>query len=382
VLFTQIILKNLRHRATRTLLTVLGLAIAVAAITVLWNTAWGYADSAGNYYAARDVDIVVVRAGVSNRLTSRLGIDLKQRLAAVPNVAHVDGILTEMVLLGDSNLLGIPFRGYALDSPTLAKLQLRDGRPLAASDSSTVLIGNALAAALNMKAGETLEIEGTPFTISGVFLGNNPFDANSIVGRLPEVQKLMGRADVVSEYQLSVAPAARDEAGLDQVCRAIESLRDDAGAPLGFKAQPTNLFIHRATEARLGTAMAWATTAIVTALSLLGMLNTMLMSVAERTRELGILQAIGWRKSRILRLVLGESLLISVAAAVAGSIVAVLLVQALALWPRTSLLVPSHLSTVALAVGSIGAIVMGIAGSLYPAAYAANLPPVEALERD
>ena len=53
-------------------MTVVSLAVAVTAITTLWSTVWGYAESAGNYYSARDVDIVVVRAGVANRLTSSL----------------------------------------------------------------------------------------------------------------------------------------------------------------------------------------------------------------------------------------------------------------------------------------------------------------------
>ena len=55
--------------------------------------------------------------------------------------------------------------------------------------------------------------------------------------------------------------------------------------PLGLKAQTTHQFVDSATEAKLGTAMAWATSAIVLVLSLVGMLNTMLMSVMERTRN-------------------------------------------------------------------------------------------------
>ena len=164
-----------------------------------------------------------------------------------------------------------------------------------------------------------------------------------------------------------------------KISKSIESLRDDEQQPLGFQAQPTNQFVQGATEAKLGAAMAWATTAIVTSLSLLGMLNTMLMSVAERTRELGLLTAIGWRRSRIVRLVLGESLIISLLAATVGSLVAVALVRALAAWQLTSLLVPASLSATSVVVGFFGALFTGIVGSLYPALYAASLSPVESL---
>src|SRR6185503_18801192 len=107
--FVAIIFKNLRQRIGRTAMTIAGIAVAVTAITSLWNIVWGYAESANNYYSARDVDIVVVRAGVSNRLTSSLRAELAPRLTALPGIASVDPSLTDMVSLGDAHLIGIPF---------------------------------------------------------------------------------------------------------------------------------------------------------------------------------------------------------------------------------------------------------------------------------
>ena len=112
MLFGELILKNVRQRTGRTLMTVVGLAVAVTAIITLWSTVWGYAETAGNYYSARGVDIVVVRAGVSNRLTSSLRVDLAERLAKLPGVEAVDGSLTEMVALGKAQLIGIPLHGF------------------------------------------------------------------------------------------------------------------------------------------------------------------------------------------------------------------------------------------------------------------------------
>src|SRR5690348_6162542 len=107
MLFVELIWKNLRQRPTRSLLTAAGLAIAIAAIVVLWTVAWGYAESSRKFYAQRGVDIVVVRAGVSNRLTSRMSEELTQRIKTVTGVARVDGVLTEMVSLGDAKVIGI-----------------------------------------------------------------------------------------------------------------------------------------------------------------------------------------------------------------------------------------------------------------------------------
>jgi putative ABC transport system permease protein len=382
MLFVELIWKNLRERPTRSLLTVSGLAIAVAAIVVLWTAAWGYADSSRKYYAQRGADIVIVRAGVSNRFTSRMPEDLKQLIASVPDVARVDGTLTEMVSLGDAKVIGIPLRGYEPNSPALEGLEMSSGRKLNADDRGAVLLGASLAESLGKHAGDKMEIEATPFEIAGIYLAGNPFDSNGIVAPLVDVQKLMDRPGVISEFQVRVDPSSRNQTGLQEICRNIEALRNDREQPLGLKAQPTNSFINSASEAKLGGAMAWATTTIVLALSLMGMLNTMAMSVLDRTRELGILRAIGWTRGRIVRMILGESCTLSLASATLGLLAAWCVVRLLASWSRTNLIVPPSLSSTAIGLGIAAAIATGIVGALYPAAHAAHVPPIESLRHE
>lgn len=380
--FVEIIFKNLRHRPVRTLLTVLGLAVAVMAMTSLWSIAWGYAASANDFYAKRGVDIVVVRAGVANRLTSSLQIELAPRIKEVPGVANVDVSITDMVSLGEANLIGIPLRGLQSDGFAAKQLTLGVGEPLAASDRRVVLVGRGIADALGKKAGDTIHIEDQDFHIKGIIEPTNPFDSNSVVATLADVQQLMGRQGVVSEVQVQVEPSVNNEDALRGVCRDIENLRDAAGQPLGLKAQPTRQFVSGATESQLGTSLAWAVTVIVFALSLVGMLNTMLMSVSERTRELGVLRAIGWRRRRLLRMILGESVLLGVAGAIVGAAAAAMLVRVLAGWSRTSLFVPANIDFTAMCVGFLGAIGAGFAGSVYPALRAASVPPVESLRHE
>ena len=143
---------------------------------------------------------------------------------------------------------------------------------------------------------------------------------------------------------MRAAKSVRDDAALQSVCRAIEALQDDQHQPLGLKAQPTHQFVSNATESKLGGASAWAITAIVVVLSFASILNTMLMSVIERTKELGILRAVGWRRSRVLRMILGESAAISLAGAIVGSMLSWVLIRILSNWSRTTLLVPTTIS--------------------------------------
>ena len=79
--------------------------------------------------------------------------------------------------------------------------------------------------------------------------------------------------------------------------------------------------------------MAWITSAIALIVGSIGMLNTMIVSVLERTQEIGILRAIGWRKSRIMKMILVESFTLSFSGAVFGILLAFVLLRALAGFP-------------------------------------------------
>ncbi len=377
--FAEIPLKNLLHRTTRTALAILGLSVAVAAITTLWTVAWGYAASANEFYALRRVDIVVVRAGVSNRLTSNLQMGVADRIRALAGVENADGSLTEMVSLGGSHLLGIPMRGLVPGASALRDLHIREGSIFHDNAKNVVLIGSGLADAIVKRPDQTLEIEGSDFRVIGVFQADNPFDAYSIMAPIADVQQLMGRAGIVSEFQVRVAASARNQGAMSRLCQQIESLTNADGQPLGLKAERTHDFVESASESRLAGAMAWATTAIVGVLSFVGMFNTMLMSVLERTRELGMLRAVGWKPSRIVRMIVGESALMCAIAAIIGTLAAGLLVALMRRLPATSLFVPDRISSAAVAFGVAAAFVAALGGSCYSALRAASVSPIESL---
>jgi putative ABC transport system permease protein len=379
MLFLEVIAKNLMRRKTRTLLTIAGLAAAVATSTALLSSAWSFASSSRDFYSSRGVDVVVCRAGVSERITSSLSAALAGRLRALPDVAWAEGSLTEMVSLGERALIGIPMHGVDPAGPTAEKLELTSGRKLAAGDHRAVLLGSALAEGLKHRPGETLQIEGTVFHIAGVFQTADAIEANTIIAPLTDVQDLMGRPGQVSEFQIRAVPAAANDAGIAQLCREIESLHDVPGRSLGFKALPMRKFVDSDTETRLTWAMAWGTSVVAVGLSLVAMLNTMLMSVLERTKEFGLLRAIGWTRGRVMRMVLGESLVIGLCASLAGAAGAGLFVRAMGTWSYTRNFVQPTLSAEAVVLGIALTIFAGVAGSLYPAYRGATCVPLTAL---
>jgi putative ABC transport system permease protein len=382
MLFVEVIAKNITRRKTRTLLTAAGLAAAVAATTTLLNVAWAFARSATDSYKSRNVDIVVVRAGVAERITSSLGASLATRLSQLPEIAGVDGSLTEMVSFGQHTMVGIPLHGLDPTGFGLGRLQVVSGQTLKKTDRHTVLMGSGLARALKKKAGESVEIEKIPFHIAGIFESDNILESNTAAAPLADVQELMDRPGQVSEFQLRVTPATGNGPAIEALCRKIESLRDEKGGSLGFKAMPTGQFVKSDMETRLTTGLAWGTSLITVVLSIVGMLNTMLMSVLERTRELGILRAIGWTRGRVMRLILGESLAIGLAGSVVGAIFAALFLQLLAGWSFTRNIVQPGLSASAVLSAVALMLAAALAGSCYPAYRGATVAPTEALRAD
>ncbi len=107
----------------------------------------------------------------------------------------------------------------------------------------------------------------------------------------------------------------------------------------------------------------------------LGIINTMLMSVFERTREIGVLKAVGWSNKRILGMIVGESLVITIVSAIIGSLIGFFACTLLG--PQMGI---EPLFTPKIFIQAFGiAIVVGIIGGLYPAIKAVKLPPTEAL---
>ena len=134
------------------------------------------------------------------------------------------------------------------------------------------------------------------------------------------------------------------------------------------------------TQIRLARAMAWTTAAVALILGSVGMLNTMLMSIFERTREIGILRAVGWRRRRVLALVLGEALVDRLdRARCSACVLAVVGLRAITLAPTARGFINPNLPPEVLLIALAMGVGLSLLGGLYPAARAAALEPTEAL---
>ena len=110
-----------------------------------------------------------------------------------------------------------------------------------------------------------------------------------------------------------------------------------------------------------------------------GVMNTMVMSVLERTREIGILRAVGWSGRRILRMIIGESLLLCLVAAGVGAGLGVLATRAILLIDTVRTLLEPQYTLDIFIRGLVVAVGVALLGALYPALRAVRLTPMEAL---
>jgi putative ABC transport system permease protein len=302
-------------------------------------------------------------------------------LARLSGVIAVDGPLQETVSLKFSGaadhphvLLGRNPQGFSLRS-----IAIQSGRNLAADDRRCVLVGAGLAAGLKEKPGDELAIEGIPFRIVGVFVSDNPVETNLLIAPLQDVQELMDRHEQVTQFELQVDQEHQVLEKTRALCEEIEALHDAAGQALGLQALPAREFVSSSTRNRLGLALAWGTTTIAVVLASLGVMNTLLVSVQQRTREIGVLRAIGWPRSRVLRFILVEAGVLGVVAIGCGLLLAVIGAAILVRVPAIREVTGPLLTWKGLLFGALPAGAATLLGGWYPAWRATRIPATEAL---
>ncbi len=305
--FSTFLFKNLFRRPARTMLTVLGLAVAVGAVVSLVGVATGFKDSFMKLYESRDVDLVVTRAGGNEALNSGLPEQLGEPIAKLEGVKEVQGGLVDAVDFHKEGLeLPVIVNGYDPKSSIFGELKILSGGRLNQGDNHKIMIGRVLAANLGKKVGDKVELYGSEdFEIVGIYETSNVFENGGAIVLLSELQRLDNKPNEISGFTVSaIKPISEQQ--LDDLAQRILQLQP------GLKVTKSKDFVNNVQQIKMSGAVAWVTSAIALIIGAIGMLNTMIMSVFERTKEIGTLRAIGWRRSRIIQMILGESLILSI----------------------------------------------------------------------
>jgi putative ABC transport system permease protein len=371
--FLTMTFRNVMRRPLRSGLTLVAVALAVCAVVSLVGIANGFKSTFMDFYQGAGVDLLVVRSGSARRLTSTLDETLGDRIAALDGVVDVIPGLADVVSFPDQGLYVVPVSGLVPETQVFEAMEPISGRRLLKTDDRAVMVGITLADSLGKKVGDKLEIvEEEEYTIVGIFESFNVLQNGSLVISVPELQRLMGREGEVSGFSI-ITRDASDKELLDRIAVAVTAMEPEV------KVRPTREHVESLTEIQMAVAMAWLTSAVAIVIGSIGVLNTMFMSIQERTLEIGLLRAIGWTRVRIVAMILLESVLLSAIGAAIGISVAFVLVSLLTQMPAVNGLIEGRIQFAVVMQGLIIALVVGFLGGLLPAFAASRLSPSEAL---
>ncbi|WP_305041251.1 ABC transporter permease [Geoalkalibacter sp.] len=243
-----------------------------------------------------------------------------------------------------------------------------DGRPVAADDE--LVAGSEVAAALDLRMGQQLEINGRTFTLVGLLQPTGAQDDRMLIGSLGMAQQLLGKQDNISLVEVAALCAdCPVEEIVEQIAQVLPYTRVIA------MQQVVKSRMHALDQFRL---LSLSVAGVVVFIGALVVFVTMMGSVNERTREIGIFRALGFRRGHVVGLILLEAFIVSLVAGILGYLSGIGATRALLPFLATE---HPHFEWSALLMGGsiLLAVAVGALASLYPALHASRMDPTEAL---
>ncbi len=359
------ILKNLWRRATRSILTLLGIAIGVAAVVALGAVAKGFTANFATAVGGGDNDLLITQANAMDPVFSKLDDTVGLRLQAIPGVDRVEPGVYTWVSAADLPFLLI--FGYDPGSTAMAHYRLVAGQPVKAPGQ--IVLGQRAIESLKKGVGDSVRIYGQPYRIVGIFETGQGMEESGGVVTLEDAQEIAKYERQVSLYQIGL----RRGTDADETVARMENLNMELSISRASDRQANQQYDD------MIQGFAWGVAAIAILIGGLGMMNSMVMTVLERTREIGTLRAVGWSRGRVMGLILGEALVLSMVGGLVGVGMGYLMGEGIGRLPGLGSLFQSAWTPAIFAQGMGTALVLGVVGGVYPAWRAANLQPVEAL---
>jgi ABC-type antimicrobial peptide transport system permease subunit len=366
------ILKNLIRRKIRTSLTILGIAIGVAVIVALGVMSGLLEDGYSSMMTGSKSDLLLTQPDAFSLTSSAIDAQIGQQLEGMPEVAQVSGMIQGVVQTAENPfffVFGYPAESFILDRYQIvegaglkdpANVRLR-GRPL--------LIGKVAANALGKKPGDSMMLGNSLYRIVGIYQTGDAFEDRGVIIRLEDAQVQFERHNKVNLFFIQL----KDPSLRDQLEKRVGRLWPD------LALSSTDRYASRESMVGILNAYVVGIAGLAIILGAVGMMNAQLMSVIERTQEIGVLRAVGWSRRRVLVMIISESLLVSLAGGIMGVALGLLALNAMGWFSPLLENMADQFNTVHLGRAFAVVIPVGLAGGIYPAWRASRMHPVEAL---
>ena len=391
-------LRSLMLHKLRSGLSVLGVVFGVAAVVAMSSVGEGARRETMAQIEALGIDTVTVRTRPGDEPGTVVGLrvtDAESVRNVVPGVRAAAPVrVAELLAEAGSRSAAVTVVGATPPYREATRLDLARGRFIADLDVSdrkrVAVLGASVAARLfplGSPLGEMVRIGGDWYQVIGVLEGRTSPRGRSAVVRSRDLNRCVivplpaldhgvdGRADGVDEIVFRVT-APEQVVPAASVAQALLR-RTTGGAPLEVVV-PREILRQRERSQRVFNVVTGAVAAIGLLVGGIGIMNIMLASVAERTREVGLRRALGARRRDVGAQFLVESSLLTLTGGAIGSILGLggsVLIQGFAGWPTA-------IHPLMLLVALLVALLVGVGFGFYPAWYASQLEPMTALRRE
>ena len=373
--FISLILKNPFRNKTRSFLSIVGIAIGIATIVALGLITTGMEQSVQTTMNEGGAEITVMN--ITSIGSGTMDSSLIDELTNITNVSRTAGVLSAT----DQNFIDMaasPDGSSSSRSTTLYGINLNDldlggitdvNGSLFEEGSKEAIVGKQYAELHNVTVGDNISALGSEFEIVGTFETGNVMSDSAVYVSLETLDDMTGAEGKVSQILVKTDEGVDDSAVADTIEDKYENLTTITSEEMASMLDNVLGILDAVSLAISGLAI------IVGAI---GIVNTMVMSVYERTKEIGVLKAVGWKSSKILKMVIGETLVLTTVSGIVGSAFGILIAEAgVRLLGDTDFALGYSPSTFILAFGIT--IIVGILGGIYPAYKASRLAPTEAL---
>lgn len=358
----------------------LGVAVSVAMIVSILSISHGMRNSLNSYMKESGASLVVFDRSAADLAFSKVTeeeVDKVRNIAGVEEVSRANFTMIMGPRLGDKAPAGaglgiIPVFGRFYSERMIRKYESKLIAGRLPSKRSELLIGDLAARKLKVKVGDRFpffreELLGiSQYEVAGIFETDLSWENLGVVAHAEVVQQKTGPDFALIFVYTAPEDTARVRAEVESkiprlIARRASEFTDRFNEQLAYIDE----FI-------------FLLSIIAGIVGVLGVLNTMMMSVSERTRELGTLRALGWTGQRVLGVIVIEGIFISIAGGLLGIGFGYLGTELLLAFFSRGYLVASYLPETFLH-GFLLALLVGLLGSLYPAMRASALQPAEAL---
>lgn len=371
--YFKLILKNPFRNKTRSLLAIIGIAIGIATIVALGLITASLEDSTETTLKDGSAEITVTKIGSSMGSSSgNLNESYVDKLSEIEGVEKTAGLLDTTIIDTtsdrESSRYGYSLYGAKRDDLDIVGINNVNGSVFD-EEKDELIVGKNLADEENYTIGDTIDVYGNEFKITGIYETGSIFYDSAMYTSLERLQNLTDNEGEISSISVKI----KKDANLTTVNDNIKDKYNDTLNTITTEEMSQTI------DDTLG--MINSATTAIEALAIiiggLGVINTMMMTVFERTREIGVLKSVGWTKKRILFMIMGESIVLTILSGIIGSVLGVIGVVLLLKvnGGDMTLVFNMNIFIKAFAV----ALTVGILGGLYPAIKASRLSPTEAL---